>query len=251
MEPFVPVRKFYVRHSENVPDGPFHALAADGFRQLGVELSYYGWHEDVEGFSDLGPEVGVAGYIGDVWAALKRIGRAMPAPLDYPDALRWMLGRELSRTTLGRVRSTVKPVFVKPVDHKLFTGFVHRADGESRMRVVTLPDEVEVWVSDVMEFISEHRCFILKGEILDVRRYKGDWAVAPYRAIVRHAASTWTTAPVAWCLDVGVTKDGHTRLVEANDGFCFGGYGLSSTLYARMLAARWFELASAEPVAGS
>lgn len=39
-----------------------------------------------------------------------------------------------------------------------------------------------------------------------------------------------------------MTDDSRTLLVEANDGFSFGSYGLDPKLYVRMLAARWREL---------
>ena len=50
-------------------------------------------------------------------------------------------------------------------------------------------------------------------------------------------------APAAYGLDFGVTADGRTLLVEANDGFALGCYGLDPVIYAEMLEARWCELA--------
>ena len=43
-------------------------------------------------------------------------------------------------------------------------------------------------------------------------------------------------------MDFGVTDRGETRLVEVNDGFSLGCYGLEPILYARLLCARWSEL---------
>ena len=40
----------------------------------------------------------------------------------------------------------------------------------------------------------------------------------------------------------GKTDDGRTLLIEMNDGFAIGCYGLDDTLYAKFLAARWAEL---------
>lgn len=51
-------------------------------------------------------------------------------------------------------------------------------------------------------------------------------------------------APAAYVLDWGVTAKGETVLVEANDGMSFGHYGLPPVSYARMIAARWYELVS-------
>jgi len=49
-------------------------------------------------------------------------------------------------------------------------------------------------------------------------------------------------APNAYCLDWGVLQDGRTVLVEMNEGYAFGHYGLNPISYARMLSARWFEM---------
>ena len=43
-------------------------------------------------------------------------------------------------------------------------------------------------------------------------------------------------------MDVGVLDDGRSALVEANDGFAVGRYGLDPNAYADMLAARWRQL---------
>lgn len=57
-------------------------------------------------------------------------------------------------------------------------------------------------------------------------------------------------APAAFAIDFGVLTDGQTALVELNDGFSIGTYGLSGELYADFTAARWAELvARVEPVA--
>lgn len=265
----VAVRKFYVRYREGIPELEAQFAAREGFRQLGVELGTYSWIDDIKQtdgspkiwaatadavpvgaaysppptITDLAPDVGVCGYIGDVWAALDVLGRPRPAPIDYPQELFYLRGRKIWRTTLGEVRATLQPLFVKPVEHKVFTGFVHRGDGESRMRIVTQPDAVECWASEVVPFVSEHRAFVLRGEVVDVRRYKGDWWRAPDQRVVHEAVTVWRTRPVACCLDFGVTQEGHTLLVEANDGFAFGTYGLAPTLVAQMLSARWFEMA--------
>lgn len=43
-------------------------------------------------------------------------------------------------------------------------------------------------------------------------------------------------------LDFGVTSDGRTLLIEMNDGYSLGAYGLEPELYAKLLTARWAEL---------
>jgi ATP-grasp domain, R2K clade family 3 len=50
-------------------------------------------------------------------------------------------------------------------------------------------------------------------------------------------------APCAFfALDVGVLATGETVLVEVNDGFSLGRYGLPVALYTDMVIARWEEM---------
>ena len=94
---------------------------------------------------------------------------------------------------------------------------------------------------------SEYRAMILHGDIIDVRRYKGDWSLAPDRETVEDSGS----APASYTLDFAVERSfddiewmsiNKTVLVEANDGFAFGNYGLLPEAYASCLAARWKEM---------
>ena len=144
---------------------------------------------------------------------------------------------------MREVRESTDPVFVKPMEHKLFTGFVFDGCAGARMRLATHESSTQVWVSDVVEFVAEYRVFVLDGEILDARRYTGRWDVAlPFRSEIERAVREYAGAPRAYALDFGVTGDGAQLLVEANDGFALGNYGLSSIPYAKMIDARWEEL---------
>lgn len=238
--------KFYVRHREGYPETVMHDYARRGFAECGVEVASFEWVDDINNMGDLGPTVGVSGYIGDVHRALQVLGRTIPESLDYPSPLRTFLGRTIRRGYLGDVRSSSTRVFVKSVGQKEFTGFVWSNSPEDRRRIVTHADDVEVWISDLVNFRAEFRSFVLNNVILDVRRYKGDWSLAPNRKVLENAVSLMALvkeAPAAYSLDWGVTDEGRTLLVEMNDGFALGHYGLNPVLYARMLSARWYELA--------
>jgi hypothetical protein len=232
--------KFYVRHREGYPETVMGDYARRGFSECGVELSTFEWIDDIDGLSDLGPSVGVAGYIGDVHRALRVLGRPIPENVDYPEPLRTCLGRTIRRGLLGDVRSSNTPVFIKPVQHKEFTGMVWYNRPEDRRKIVTQPDDVEVWISDLVYFRAEYRCYILNNVILDVRIYKGDWSLAPNRKIVEDSVALMAMvhqAPAAYCLDWGVDEEGRTLLVEMNEGYSMGHYGLNPALYARMITA--------------
>lgn len=232
--------KVYIRFKEDHPDGLNNFAAFDGFQQLGVETAPFYGFGDVETL-DLGPEAGIVGYVGDYWAALKKLSIPIPNPIDYPEELEEWFGRKIWKATLGEMRQSTQQVFVKPVSEKLFTGFVWRAQGD-QLRVATLPDDAELWVSDRIEFVSEYRCFVKDGDILGARYYKGDWGVAIDRRAVEAAVNAFKSSPRSYSLDFGTTADGRTLLVEVNDAYALGNYGLPSVLYAQLLEARWEEL---------
>jgi len=239
--------KFYVRHREGYPETVLGDYAQRGFTECGVQLESFEWIDDIDEIPDLGSHVGVAGYIGDVHRALTRLNRPIPVNVDYPGPLHHVLGRTVRRGILGDVRASNTPVFIKPVKHKEFTGFVWYNRLEDRRRIVTQPDDVEVWISDFVYFRAEFRSYILKNVILDVRIYKGDWSLAPNRRVVEDSVALMAQtkqAPWAYCLDWGVDESGRTLLVEMNDGYAMGHYGLNPALYARMLSARWYEMAT-------
>ncbi len=235
--------KFYVRHREGYPETEVMDSMRRGFWSLSVETPAFEWVDDINDFNDLGPTVGIAGYIGDVHYGLKKLGCVIPENVDYPPELAGFMGRNIRLGTLEEVRRSIHPVFVKPVQHKAFTGFVWKNDPESRRRIVVQEESTPVWISDPIEIIAEYHSFILHQEILDCRLYKGDWSKAPSKSIVRKGVDAmWKVAPAAYCLDWGVTADGETILVEMNEGYAFGGYGIHPTYHARMLSARWFEM---------
>lgn len=235
--------KVYVRYREGLPENEMFYYARQGFWTLGVETAPFTRIDDIATMTDLGPTVGISGYIGDVQAALRKLGTPLPDVLDYPLVLTSFLGRQIWRSTLGTVRNGTASVFVKSQEQKAFTGFVWQADRASRMRVVTHGDDTQVWCSEVVDFVSEYRAFVLDGEVLDCRLYRGDWASSPDRGTVERAVKAMgREAPRAYALDWGVTRDGRTLLVEVNDAFSLGHYGLAPVSYARMISARWHEM---------
>lgn len=250
------LRKVYIRHREGVPENTNLYAAYEGFRQLGVELAIFEGFGDVGPIAvrDLSPEVGLCGYVGDVLEALRCMNVPLPEPLDYPVSLTRYLRREPKRTTMGAVRNSVHPVFVKPIAHKEFTGLIYRkGDPAARRAVVNVSSDCPVWVCDgILPPMSEYRVFVLDREIVGVKHYKGDWEFAPERCEVESAVRDYSEAPAAYALDFGVyMSDGPDRwtpdhnnsvLIEANDAFALGSYGLEPVTYAKMISARWEEL---------
>ena len=53
---------------------------------------------------------------------------------------------------------------------------------------------------------------------------------------------SYVDSPSAYSIDIGLTDIDETIIVEINDGYSLGSYGLDPLLYAKLLSARWAEL---------
>ena len=98
-----------------------------------------------------------------------------------------------------------------------------------------------VLISEVVDFESEWRTYVVEDKIVGIKNYKGDEFLVPSKEMVLKMISAYTSAPKSYSLDVGIVK-GKTLLVECNDGWALGNYGLDSALYANFLMKRWLQL---------
>jgi hypothetical protein len=166
---------------------------------------------------------------------------------DYPKALRSFLGRPIEETTLGNVRRAYNepgpPVFIKPVQHKIFTGHVV-SQFRDLLKTTHEPSDTPVYKVGCVSFRSEWRFYIHHATVVGANHYKGDPLVFLARRIVAEAARRFhgRGAPVAYALDFGVTEDERSLLVEVNDMISLGSYGLDPSHYSYLIEERWDEL---------
>lgn len=209
-----------------------------GFSTMGWEVVFYEGNPP-EGLSrnDV-----VVGFIGQVRRALENLGIQPPDEIDYPHEIREYLGRNVWRSTLHTVYNdqSMWPVFVKPVKGKQFNGTL--VTGLKDMVGLGSQEDREIWCSDPVNFVSEWRCYVKYGKLIDCRRYKGDFKVSPNYDIILRCIEDYESQPAGFCIDFGVTDDGKTLLIEANDGYSMGSYGLHFLDYAKIVSARWHEL---------
>lgn len=189
----------------------------------------------------------VVGGVGAIHAVLERLGRPLPALPDLPVPLRPFTGRQVWDATLGDIHRIVNreperlPLHVKPHRQKLFTGVIVKAFRDL-IPAAAVDDAEPVLVQEVVPFVSEWRAVILRREVLNVAHYSGDPLRFPDPGPIRAALEAFADQPVAFAMDWGVTADGRTLLVETNDGYALGNYGLRGPDYCRVLIARWREL---------
>ncbi len=235
-------------------DGSFtngNSYAAwEGFTALGYEVKTFRADELTQ--LELAPDALVHGHVGIVWQALAQLGARVPQALGIPTDLEPFLGRRQWQSTLGEVRKLADvPVFIKPLENgKAFTGHIV-AEFRDLIQTASLPDDFPVLVQEVVQLESEWRVFVLRGEVLGVGYYYGDPLRFPDGAVVKEMLRAHKDPVAAYGLDVGVTAGGQTLLVELNDGYALGCYGLPPTKYARLLEARWDELMSCKKVAST
>ena len=184
----------------------------------------------------------VVDYITETRALLKMMGLNVPV-YDYPIELKEFYDRNIYEGVLGEIVNIPDNwgKFIKPkAGSKVFTGRV--VNGTHDLIGIGLPFDYPIWISEVVEFIAEWRCFVLDGQVLDARPYTGDYHAHFDASVIDEAISCWKDAPIAYGLDIGVTRDGRTLVVEVNDGYALGNYGLSPLNSINFHKARWKEM---------
>lgn len=223
--------------------------AAHGLGLLGYRVEWFTDDEWNAGLPSLSRETLVVGGVAIYLQALDRLGIGRPSHIALPSDFWALARRQLRITTLGDVRRGLAGhFFLKPLRaHKLFTGRLVRSPADLA-GIAHLDAATEVLISDPLNIVAEHRVFVLHGDVIGCQPYRGDPLAFPDASWIREATRVWRSAPAAWALDVAVTLEGTTTVIEVNDGHSMGDYGLSPPLYARFLEARWCELTGATPI---
>ena len=136
-------------------------------------------------------------------------------------------------------------IFIKPVEIKLFTGLV--LDGCIYSCLTKLSDETKVMAYEPLEkILSEWRLYVHKGKILDSRNYSGDFKIQPDYNYVESVISLLEKFPCAYTIDIGKEFKRHGGMndvvIEFNDMWAIGNYGMPNDLYLKLLTDRYFEI---------
>jgi hypothetical protein len=234
-----------VLYTEKIIQGHYSNIsfytALEAYYNMGFKIEEV---EHIRQMNDVEEDHIFLGSIGFIQEALVKLNQPVPAPLDYPESLQKFLGRKITQSTINQIANHPDAwnVFVKPKGiTKKFTGRLVQSTkdligcGDPHM-------DTPVWVSEPVSFIAEWRVFIRYQQILGVRQYKGDWRASFSPAIIEEAVKAYKDQPAGYALDFGLTQDHKFLLVEANDGYSLGNYGLFYIDYAKLLSARWAQL---------
>ncbi len=216
--------------------------AAEGFEVLGWKVIKY---QDSRAVEEMDPQAIFVGGVGNIRNRLSALGVPYTGELEYPAELQPFLKRRVWRSTLKEViRQEQYGIFIKPERTKLFTGKVIKRFGD--FIGLKYDEDVPIWCSEVVELVTEWRCFVRYGELLDARRYHGRLDSRLDTVTVEDAIAAYTTQPAAYSLDFGVDAQGAQYLIEVNDGHSLGSYGMLPVPYAKFLSARWAEMTKTE-----
>jgi hypothetical protein len=226
--------------------------ACQGFDKKGYEIRFY--ENDQLPLDEVTEDTVVTGGIKMVEKALGHLNKPVPQLESIPQELAWAANRKVRTLTIKEAREELllfsnTPLFIKPItrDHKLFTGQVWK-NFSDMLETAHIPNDTLVCCSNVVNFVSEYRCYILNNEVVGIKHYKGDFREFPNLSVLDVILKSYI-GPSAYGIDLGVivsqtesTSNKTTSLVEINDGFALGCYGLSPLIYATMLETRWNEM---------
>lgn len=219
-----------------------------GFLSMGADVRMF-LPDDFDRI-DLQHDDIVVGGIGFAQRGMRRLGLRVPELESVPAALEAFAGRRIWRSTMRDLRSRVEGgdvIFAKPRPDRLkaFNGQLF-SSFKDLIPTAHVEDDEPVDCAEPINLLSEHRCFVLRGDPIGLRHYKGDPLVLPDPDAIRRSVASYPDAPMGCAIDYGVTEDGETVVVEVNDGYAVGAYGLAPAHYANLIAARWDEIRAAD-----
>ena len=244
--------KAYIEINKNdgLPINVDVQLAVDGLIYLGYDILTFS-KEDVETMrlqivARTG-EVPFIGSINTITRLLKHIGK-YPTPLDFPTEIieSGLMNRPIFKMKLNDAICSFRsvdysvPMFIKPVETKLFDGIL--ISKESQLNYFNGLNNPDIFMSDKINIVSEYRCYVHKGKLIYGCNYSGDFRVGLDYSYVDKLIKVYIDCPVSYTIDVAVLEDGKHTVIEVNDFWSIGGYGLSCYNYAEMLVDRWKEI---------
>lgn len=236
-----------VHYQNNKPITDSTYAAEYGLTRLGYDIKPF-TSIDVDGWKYINKQ---ELYVGGIRALHKIItlSKVKEPQIQIPNVVlpKYCSDRVISTTTLGNIRKIVNtdrfiPVFIKPkFDDKLFTGFVLKSPIDL-IKLSALSDNTIILCSEVVDILSQYRCFVFNKNLVGCKNYTGNFKVLPNFDIIEHAIMDFEEQPVAYTLDFAILKNGNTTLIEINDAIGIGYYGLNPITYSRMLESRWFQI---------
>ena len=230
--------------------GPEERDLLRGFESLGITTELFTRKQVERRRLALDKSTLVAGDLPSVLGALAQLGIEAPRPNDYPACLESLLFRRVWPSTVRQLKEAIYHergplIFAKPsARKKRFNGRLF-AHPEDLYHLEGASGSTAILCSEPVRWASEFRVFVIRGRVVGIRHYAGDPAMNLDEGVMSeavHRLERSGEATAGYGLDLGVLEDGRTALVEWNDGYALGSYGLDPGLYTELVIARWCEL---------
>lgn len=237
--------KFYIQVENKKHCFDFCALAEFGCRQMKYQYKYF---EDVSEIKH-DPNNIIVGSVEQSLKYLQLNNIMQPSAIDLLHFKQY-LGRPVklidSKELLSTYTKENYPIFAKPYDKiKAFDGTILTSDFDAH--IVLQRVDCMLAVQPVMDILSEYRMYIHNRKILAVKSYLGDPLVFPDKTVLKEVAEyAFGFLPYrSFCLDFAIIQENgwtKTVLLEPNDAWAIGNYGLEPYLYVNFLKDRWLQI---------
>ena len=231
--------KVYIRASDGVyPDNDWLISAYLGFKERGFKIILFQDAEEIPFSKD---NIAVD-WIEDTYKYFEKNGISVRKSLNIPEELKKFRKVEFMKMK-DFLLDTRVPIFIKPDGKaKSFPSGVVKNNSNKKLLFSDVDPEESCMISEVIDIVSEYRCYILRGEIIGIYNYLGNIFKFPDPNSICDFLDAYKSAPIAYSLDVAVTSANETIFLECNDAWSLGNYGLDAQKYSKMLEARWKEI---------
>ena len=182
---------------------------------------------------------------------IKKDGSKKIKPLNVPKELFEFTGRKIGnyniknnvdRENIFNKHSHKDYFYLK--SNKRIKSDLNSSYKASEIRNVDIIPNGEYQISEYIDIVSEYRCFVYNDELKGIQYYSGDFEVFPsidtiYKILKKYQHCTGD-APQAWTLDIAVTGEGKTVVMECHEFFSCGLYGFNDYNSLPYMFARTF-----------
>lgn len=234
---------YYEVDSKDLPIRIYDMYAVIGARDLGIEVCKY---TDIKEDIVYNPYKIVVGNVVDLHWYLQDNNIPIPDDIDLTLFTSFM-NRRFEKVQYQSLSRLNYPCFIKPTKAKAFDAGVFKSF-DDLINFIPSTYVHDFYYSSIKDYKSEWRVYVNNGKILKACHYLGDPLLFPnseiINNIVRYAETILTnhsyTVDVGVCQEVGGTQ--HTDLIELNDGYAIGNYGLEPEQYYLFLRDRWLQI---------
>ena len=238
--------KVYIQNDFNQLEDDWLFSAYLGAKKLGMDIIFFKEDE----VDSIPKNQFVIAFVETTIKYFELNGIKYPTPLNIPEELKKYAKRETKNAYLSDIISYPEiykfPLFIKPANKLKAcpSGVVKEGTHANLMLLFSDVKNKTMLVetSPVVSMESEYRAFINKGEIVGLKHYSGSFVLFPDISIIKNMIKDYTSSPISYTLDVAITDKNDTILVECNDAWSIGSYGLDEKVYIRLLIDRWKEL---------